>query len=85
MKTALYTAIAVVLGTSFAIADEKPSAEEAAKIKEVLSAMGYTGGEYEKESEASGVYEIDDAKGASGKQYDIKLDKDFNLLSITAD
>jgi hypothetical protein len=39
----------------------------------------------EKESEASGVFEIDDAKCKIGGQFDIKLDKDFKLISMTRD
>ena len=38
----------------------------------------------EKESEASGYFEIDDAKCKDG-QYDIKLDKNFKLLFMSAD
>ncbi len=81
-------AIAVAAATMFAIpafADSKPSDEEATKIKAALDALGFTGGEYEKETEATGVYEIDDAKREDGAQYDIKLDKDFKLLSVTRD
>lgn len=68
-----------------ALADAKPSAEEAKKITEVITAAGYTGGEMEKESEGHGVFEVDDVKDKSGAQFDIKLDKDFNILSITRD
>ena len=39
----------------------------------------------EKETEANSVYEVDDAKCADGNQYDIKLDKNFKVHSITAD
>jgi len=85
MKKFLVAALAVAFSSGVVLADSKPSADEAKKIGEVLSALGYTGGEYEKETEASGVFEIDDAKDKSGKQFDIKLDKDFNVIAITAD
>jgi hypothetical protein len=39
----------------------------------------------EKETEGSGVFEVDDAKDKSGLQFDIKLDKDFKILSVTRD
>jgi hypothetical protein len=68
-----------------AFADEKPSDAEAAKIKATLSAWGCEGGSYEKEAEATGVFEIDDAKCKDGHQYDLKLDKDFNVIAITKD
>lgn len=73
-----------VLATS-ALADEKPSAAEVEKIRAALAALGCEGGEMEKESEASGVFEIDDAKCKIGGQFDIKLDKDFKLISMTRD
>jgi hypothetical protein len=85
MKKPLVAMTVLALSSGIALADAKPSDEEAKKIGEALSALGYTGGTYEKESEASGVFEIDDAKDKSGRQFDIKLDKDFKVLSITAD
>lgn len=82
--------IAIIAASAFALAmpafaDSKPSDEEVKKITEALSAAGYSGGEFEKETEATGVYEIDDAKDKSGAQFDIKLDKDFKILSVTRD
>jgi hypothetical protein len=67
-----------------AFADEKPTDEEAAKIKATLAEWGCEGGTYEKETEASGVYEIDDAK-CKGVQYDFKLDSAFKVIAVTAD
>lgn len=81
-------AIAAVTAVAFAVpafADSKPSDDEAKKITEALTAAGYTGGTYEKETEGTGVYEIDDAKDKGGTQFDIKLDKDFKILSVTRD
>ena len=43
---------------------------------------GCSGGKIEQESEGTGVYEVDDAKCKDG-QYDIKLDKEFKVISIT--
>jgi hypothetical protein len=68
-----------------AFADTKPSEEEAKKITEALNAAGFSGGEMEKETEGSGMYEVDDAKDKSGAQYDVKLDKDFKIISTTRD
>lgn len=83
-KIAIIAASALALAMP-AFADSKPSDEEVKKITEALSAAGYSGGEFEKETEATGVYEIDDAKDKSGAQFDIKLDKDFKILSVTRD
>jgi hypothetical protein len=79
------SAVAAFLFVTPAFADSKPSDEEAKKLTEAAAALGYTGGEIEKETEGTGVYEIDDAKAKDGSQYDLKFDKDFKLLSITRD
>jgi len=85
MKRILVATCAALLTSTVAFADEKPSDEEAAKIKETLTTWGCEGGEYEKETEASGVYEIDDAKCKDGQQFDIKLDDKFMVRSMTRD
>lgn len=83
MTRTLVTAACLLLATP-AFADEKPSSEEADRITKAIAALGCSGGEMEKESEASGTYEIDDAKCKDG-QFDIKLDRDFKLISMTRD
>ena len=85
MKLAMMVALAVALGAGSAMADGKPSAAEAEKISATAKAWGCSGGEAEKETESSGLYEVDDAKCADGKKYDLKMDKDFKIISITAD
>lgn len=77
-------ALAVMFACTPAFADEKPTDDEAAKIKEAVAAWGCSGGEYEKESEGTGVYEAEDVKCKAG-QYDFRLDKDFKVFVITAD
>jgi len=84
MKRFVVAAAVLAFGSICALADEKPSEEEVAKIKDAISAWGCTGGEFEKETEATGLYEVDDAKCKDG-QYDFKLDKDFKVLSVTRD
>jgi hypothetical protein len=78
------SAAAIMASTSALLADTTVTQAEAEKIKAVLEAWGCTGGKMEKETEASGYFEVDDAKCKSG-QYDIKLDKDFNVTSMTRD
>ncbi|MGL4397753.1 MAG: PepSY domain-containing protein [Hyphomicrobium sp.] len=85
MKRMALIAFSTFALTGAALADAKPSADEAKKITDAIAAAGYSGGEMEKESEGSGVYEVDDAKSKDGMQYDIKLDKDFKILSVTRD
>jgi hypothetical protein len=83
-KKLMIVAFAAALCGAPAFADEKPSDDEAAKIKAALTEWGCEGGTYEKESEATGVFEIDDAK-CKGMQYDIKLDSAFKVTSVTRD
>jgi hypothetical protein len=85
MRKIAITALAIAFCGTAAWADEKPSDAEAKSIQATLKAWGCSGGEMEKEVEANSVYEVDDAKCADGNQYDIKLDKNFKVHSITAD
>jgi opacity protein-like surface antigen len=86
MKLRLITAVAAAMAVSApAFADTKPSADEVKRLTEAAAALGFTGGQPEKETEGSGVFEIDDAKSKDGGQYDLKFDKDFKLLSATRD
>ncbi len=77
-------ALMFAAGAGIAYADEKPTDAEVAKIKEAVAVWGCEGGTYEKESEATGVYEAEDVKCKAG-QYDFRLDKDFNVFVITKD
>lgn len=84
MKRSLIAAIAVALASSLAVADEKPTQDEASKIKEVVAAWGCEGGTFEKESEGTGVFEAEDVK-CKGGNYDFRLTKDFKVFAITMD
>ena len=83
MKRTLVAFVAMAMSTA-ASADTPVSEAEAQKIRAALDTWGCSGGKMEKESEASGVYEVDDAKCKDG-QYDIKLDKDFKVIVIARD
>jgi hypothetical protein len=74
----------VTLCSTAGLADKPVTQAEAEKIQAALKAWGCAGGKMEQETEATGVYEVDDAKCTDG-QYDIKLDKDFKVISITQD
>ena len=84
MKQLLIAAAALAFVATPAFADDDPSEAEAAKIKEAIAAWGCEGGEYEKESEGTGVFEAEDVKCKDG-QYDFRLTKDFKVFVITAD
>ena len=83
IRTALF-ALAFALSGSAALADSPVKDADAAKIKAALTAVGCEGGKYEQETEASGVFEVDDAKCKDG-QFDFKLDKDFKIVNKSAD
>ncbi|ODS03058.1 hypothetical protein AUC71_11850 [Methyloceanibacter marginalis] len=82
-KLAIATA-ALAFAVSPAFADDDPTDDEVAKIKEAVAAWGCEGGTYEKETEGTGVFEAEDVKCKAG-QYDFRLDKDFKVFVITAD
>lgn len=78
------TLAALLAFSAPAFADEKLSDEEAKAGVAAAAAYGCEGGEWEKETEATGVYELDDAKCKDGA-YDLKFDKDFKLIVMTRD
>jgi hypothetical protein len=83
MKVWIALALSVALAAPAIAAEEtEASKEEAEKVKAAIAQIGCEASEVEKET--SGVFEVDDAKCKIG-QYDIKLDKDFTIRSITRD
>ena len=83
MKRILVAFVAISMSTAVS-ANTPVSEADAQKIRATLQAWGCSGGKMEQETEGTGVYEVDDAKCKDG-QYDIKLDKDFKVISITRD
>jgi hypothetical protein len=84
MKPVLMAFAAALLSSTFALADSPVTPTEAEKIKAALETLGCTGGKMEKETEAGGIFEVDDAKCRDG-QFDIKFDKEFKLIVMTRD
>jgi hypothetical protein len=84
MKHALMTIAALSLSMPAVLADAPVSEADAQKIRATMQSWGCSGGKMEQETEGTGVYEVDDAKCHDG-QYDIKLDKQFKVISITRD
>ena len=84
MQKSLIVVLAAVLCSTAALADAQPSDAEAEKVNAALAEWGCEGGTIEKETEASGVFEVDDAK-CKGAQYDIKLDSAFKVHSLSRD
>ncbi len=73
---------AVASGAAFAQVEQTASEEEAQSVRDSIARIGCEAGEIEKESE--NLYEIDDAPCEIG-QYDIKLNGDFTIISMTYD
>lgn len=84
MRAVVLVVFACTVAVTGAIAAEgtRPSDAEVSKIKETLAQVGCASGEYIKEP--SGLFEIDDATCKIG-QYDMKLDKDFNITLMSRD
>jgi len=80
----LVIAFGVVMFATAAFANDKPSDAEAAKVKAALTEWGCESGKIEKETEETGVFEVDDAK-CKGMQYDLKFGSAYKLISMTRD
>jgi hypothetical protein len=85
MKFLLLATAAILTLAAPAFADTPLTDEETTKATAAAAAWGCEGGKWEKETEATGVYELDDAKCKDGNNYDLKFDKNFKLLVISAD
>ena len=85
MKFHLCLIVGLWLNSGFALADSRPAEDDAANIRQTLTEWGCWGGTYEKEAEARPLFEIDDVKCGDGIQYDVRLDSNFQVLSISRD
>lgn len=81
---AIAAAVMMAFGSTAAFADDDPTAEEIEKIKAAVAEWGCEGGEYEKETEGTGVFEAEDVQCKQG-QYDFRLDQDFKVFAIIKD
>ncbi|PZQ51680.1 MAG: hypothetical protein DI556_05880 [Rhodovulum sulfidophilum] len=82
---AMSIAMAMAGGVALAQEDtieEMASEAEVASVNETIAKIGCEAEEVEKESPT--LFELDDAECAIG-QYDIKLDENFNIISMTRD
>ena len=88
MKSKLLLAAAAFglgLGAASAFADDRPPTDdERAEIERVLTAEGFTAWD-EMEWDDDNHWEVDDAVGADGKQYDLKLDAEYNIIERDED
>lgn len=82
----LALAVVLLLGTSGAVLatgnETKPSDDETASITATLDKFGCKVDKNPIVKEDDGAYEIDDAM-CDGMPYDVKLDTEFHLTSLT--
>ena len=64
------------------LADRPVTEEERAKLVAAMAAEGCSGGEMEFDD---GKFEVDDARCADGKEYDLDFDRDFKLIKKELD
>jgi hypothetical protein len=79
----ILAAAAIFIAPSVVLADKPPTDEERAKIESVLRAEGFTS--WKKVELEDGEWEVDDATGSDGRQYDLKLDKQFAIIERKPD
>ncbi|MBX3582339.1 MAG: PepSY domain-containing protein [Rhizobiaceae bacterium] len=72
MKIATLVIPAVLLASP-ALADRAPTPEERSAIEEKLRAEGFTKWEDIELEDDGSVWEVDDAVGADGREYDLEL------------
>jgi hypothetical protein len=84
-RSILAAGLAAALFAAPALADDRPpTPEERARIEGVLATEGFTSWD-EIEWDDDGHWEVDDAVGPDGRQYDLKLDASFVIISRDPD
>ena len=87
MLKPLVCAVALTFAVTPAMADDDKNmatADETAKVTDVIAKIGCKPGPEGVEKERDDLYEIDDAQCEIG-QYDIKLNAEFTITSLTLD
>lgn len=83
LKLALAAAL-FLAPISGALADDRPpTPEEQAEIERVLRVEGFT--RWDDIELDDGVWEVDDAIGADGREYDLKLNQQFEIIEREQD
>ena len=80
-------ACAAIIAATIALpahADEEAGPEDRARISEALQAAGYES--FEEVELDDGVWEVDDAVGSDGREYDLELDPEtLEIIDIEED
>jgi uncharacterized membrane protein YkoI len=84
IKSVLAALAMSAAAASPSLADRAPTADERAKIEQMLRSEGFTSWD-EIELDDDG-WEVDDAKGSDGREYELKLDRDtLRIIKREAD
>jgi uncharacterized membrane protein YkoI len=84
IKSVLAALAMSAAAASPSLADRAPTADERAKIEQMLRSEGFTSWD-EIELDDDG-WEVDDAKGSDGREYELKLDRDtLRIIKRDAD
>jgi hypothetical protein len=84
IKSVLAALAMSAAAASPSLADRAPTADERAKIEQMLRSEGFTSWD-EIELDDDG-WEVDDAKGSNGREYELKLDRDtLRIIKRDAD
>ncbi len=84
IKSVLAALAMSAAAASPSLADRAPTADERAKIEQMLRSEGFTSWD-EIELDDDG-WEVDDAKGSNGREYELKLDRDtLRIIKREAD
>jgi hypothetical protein len=67
----------LLLSTATALADRPVTQEESERLQAALREQGCSGGKMEFDD---GKFEVDDARCADGKTYDLEFDSSFRLI-----
>jgi hypothetical protein len=86
----LLAGVLVASATGNALADRAPNQEERTAIEAALRAAGFTSWEEiefddDDDDEDDQVWEVDDATGADGQEYDLKLDQSYQIIKRERD
>jgi hypothetical protein len=83
LRLLVLAALWLLAGHAAALANDRPlNDDERVKLTAAVQAAGCSGGSMEVDD---GAYEVEDARCADGRDYDITFDKSFKLIQKKAD
>jgi hypothetical protein len=86
----LLAGLCLASSTGIAWADRAPTSEERAAIEAALRGAGFTSWEEiefedDRANQQGSVWEVDDAVGPDGREYDLKLSQSYEIIDRSSD